>query len=227
VPVAETAGVERVRSAGDGGWTAAKAALPVVGRPGDPALVLVSELGAGRVVLLADASPVQNRALARADNAALGLALAGPPGRPVAFLETVHGYGESRGLAALPASWRWALAGLTIAALVWLLARAWRLGPPEREARDLAPPRRAYVDALGATLARTRRPGEAVQPVRAAARRRLERRAGLRPGAQPEELRRAAERLGLSEEEARAVTGENDEVMAAGRALARLGGPGR
>ena len=43
----------------------------------------------------------ENRGLARADNAAFGLALAGGAAA-VAFLETVHGYGVSRGFGGLP-----------------------------------------------------------------------------------------------------------------------------
>src|SRR5436853_88166 len=56
----------------------------------------------GVVYLLPDASPLQNRLLGTADNAAFGLALAGPSTRPVEFLESYHGYGQSAGLSALP-----------------------------------------------------------------------------------------------------------------------------
>ena len=122
------------------------------------AVVAVAQLGAGRAVLLADASPLHNRALARADSAAFGLAAAGAARRPVAFLETVHGYGEATGLAALPARALWAIAGLALAALalVWSMAR--RLGPPEDEARALAPPRRDYVEAVAVRAGGERRP---------------------------------------------------------------------
>ena len=126
------------------------------------------------------------------------------------------------------------MAGLGLAAAVWLWARSRRLGPPEDETRPLPPPRRAYVDALAGTLARTGRAGEAVEPVRAQARALVAQRSGLPAGAGGEELRHAAERLGLSPDEAAMVAGDaggagNDEqaILAAGRALARLnGGPG-
>ena len=79
----------------DGGaWHELGSTLPVIG-PADAPLVVTARAGRGTVVALADPSPLQNRRLAYADNAALGLALAGD--RPVAFLETVHGYGVSRG----------------------------------------------------------------------------------------------------------------------------------
>src|SRR5207249_7350779 len=103
-------------------------------------------VGRGRVALLADASPLQNRFLGEADDAALGLALAGPRKRPVAFVESVHGYGRASGVRAIPTSWRWALGGLVLAALVLIWARGRRLGPAERTTRDLPPPRRDYVD---------------------------------------------------------------------------------
>ena len=118
--------------------------------------------GRGRIVLLADSSPLQNRLLGEADNAAFALALSGRG--PLTFVESVHGYGPQRGLAALPARFGWALIGLLLAALVFMVARGRRLGPPERERRELPPPRRAYVDALAATMARGKEREEAVAP---------------------------------------------------------------
>ena len=228
VPVPETAGLELVTAAGDGAWQRSGAALAALGRA-DRALLAVAAPGAGSVALLADTSPLHNRRLAVADNAALGLALAGGRERPVAFAESVHGFGRT-GFAALPLRWRFALAGLCAAALVLMAARARRLGPPQRPGRDLPPPRSDYAYALAGALARTRRPGEAVEPVRVEARARLARRGGLDPEADASELRLAAERAGLSSEEAEAVlgtvSGERDAI-AAGRALARLSGGAR
>jgi hypothetical protein len=178
------------------------------------------------MALLADTSPLQNRLLGDADNAALALALSGRG--PLTFVESVHGYGPARGLAALPARFGWALIGLALAALVFMAARCRRLGPPEPERRDLPPPRRAYVDALAATMARGKAREEAVAPVRAEARRRLARRAGLGPQADADAWRAAALAAGLEETEARALSGraEDDEtVLATGRALAALAGP--
>ena len=173
-------------------------------------------------MLLADAAPLYNGRLARADDAAFGLAVAGGDRRPVAFLETVHGYGEATGLAALPARALWVLAGLALAALalVWSMAR--RLGPPEDEATPPAPPRRDYVEALASALATSGdRAGLADAAVRGA-RRRLERRAGLAPGRRQAELRDAAARLGLDDARDGGAAGRGDDVVAAGRALAKL-----
>ena len=226
LPVPETQGVGEVRSAGGGAWASAGAALPVLGDTSSD-VMLVATVGAGRIVLLADSSPLQNRLLGAGNNAALAVALAGEPERPVVFLESFHGYRDAGGLGAIPYRWRWALAGMTLAALVWMWARARRLGPPEPVARALAPARRAFVDAMAVNLARSRSPHEAIEPVRAEIRRRVAAASGLGPDATPEELAEAAARMSLGTRESAAAFGEvksDAEVMAAGRALARVTG---
>ena len=221
----ETAGVARVKTAGDGRWTrAGDTQRALAGDEGS--LLLLRQTGRGRIALLADSSPLQNRLLDEDDNAALALALGGRG--PLTFVESVHGYGPQRGLAATPARFGWALIGLLLAALVFMAARGRRLGPPERERRELAPPRRAYVDSLAATMARGKAREEAVEPVRAEARRRLARRAGLREDAEPEAWLAAARGAGLDDDAVRALTerAKDDEgVVATGRALAALAGP--
>ncbi len=222
VPAPETAGVGSVAFAQGGRWGELRGTLPILATADGP-VAAVAEAGAGRVVLLADASPLSNRELARADDAAFGLAVAGGGRRPVAFLETVHGFGEDTGLAALPVRALWVLAGLALAALalVWSMAR--RLGPPEEERRALAPPRGDYVRAVASALAASgdrRGVGDAAAR---GARRRLEVRAGLPAGASDAAVREAAARFGLDEPETAAVLGAGDE-LAAGRALARLEG---
>jgi hypothetical protein len=155
VPVADTAGVTEVRALDGGGWHELGAALPAIGPAGAPLLV-TARSGDGTVALLADASPLQNAALARDDGAALGLALAGGAERPVAFLETVHGYGVARGFAGLPARVQWALFGLALTGLVAIWAAGRRFGPSEDPDTEAPPPRVAYVDALAAALVRAK-----------------------------------------------------------------------
>jgi hypothetical protein len=153
LPVQETVGVTKVRTAG-GAWDKVGATLPVVGPPRAP-LVVTAKVGRGSVALIADASPLSNAGLDRADNAALGLALVGR-GKPVAFLETVHGYGVSRGFGGLPANVKWTLLGLALTAIVaaWTVGR--RFGPAEDPDTPLPPPRVEYVEALAASLAKTK-----------------------------------------------------------------------
>ena len=144
-------GVARVETAGDGRWARRRRAAGAGRRPGLAAARRAAS-ATGAIALLADTSPLQNRLLGKADNAALALALSGRG--PLTFVESVHGYGPQRGLAAIPARFGWALIGLLLAALVFMVARGRRLGPPELERRELPPPRRAYVDSLAATMAR-------------------------------------------------------------------------
>jgi len=222
-PAPETAGVGAVRTADGGGWHELGGALPLLGPAGDP-LAVALRAGRGRAVLLADASPLQNRGLGAADNAAFGLALAGDGGT-VTFLETVHGYGASTGLAALPGRARWALLGLVLAGLLFAWSKARRLGPIEEDERPLPPPRGDYVGALAGALERTRRPAEVARPLRDAARSRLATRAGLGPEPRERDLREAAARFALEPDEVDAVvTGPRDleGALAAGRALAHL-----
>lgn len=226
-PVPETQAVTTVGGEGYGSWEDAGGTLPVLGLEESPARTLASitTIGQGRVTLVADTSIFHNRYLARNDNAAFALNVAGPPGTPVHFAEGVHGYGNATGLAAIPWRWKLALGGLALAAITWMVAVGRRLGPPEPEGRELAPPRRAYIDALTTTLARTKRGGEVVAPVRAAARFKIARRSGLAADADELALEGAGRTLGLTEQELSAVLGRSpDDVVSAGRALAKLGG---
>ena len=219
--VPETSAVRRVHSSGAGGFDVLGGTQAALGTR--PALMAVARSGAGRALLLADSSPLQNRLLASADNAALAIALAGEPRRPVRFVESVHGFGRETGLAALPLRWKAGLALAALAGLVLLLSRARRLGPPEQPGGLQTPARREHVDALAVALQRAREPEVALAPVREAARGQVARRAALGPDAPDEAVLDAALRLGFEEDEAAALTGAggDGDVLALGRALAR------
>ena len=220
VPSRATGAAAAVRTAGEGHWRTGRDALPIVAGD-DGAVVLLRRVGDGEIALVADPSPLQNRLLDKADNATLALALAGDG--PLVFVEGPHGYGTTTGLAALPARFKWALVLLALSALVLIAARWPRLGPPETPDEPLFPPRRAYVDALAATLARTHDRTAALEAVRSAGRERLARRAALPRDANAETWTAAARAAGLSDEEARALQDiTDDDGIAAGRALARL-----
>jgi len=180
-PADARVGALRVRTAGAGAWSGGRGGLVET---------------RGRVRLLADATPLQNQRLARADNASLALELTGPG--PLVFAEAAHGYGNARGLAALPAAAKGALVLLLAAAVLLMLARGRRFGPPEPERRDLAPPRAAFVDAQAATLAKTRDPARAMAPVRDAL---------LAAGEEADPPRDDAEALGLARRHAQLTRG--------------------
>ncbi len=159
-PEGFTPGLE-VQSSGEGAWTTDQGARTILASAPGRALLLEQHVGRGTLDLLADASPLQNRLLGHADNAQLGLDLAGGRQRPVVFVESVHGYGPARGLSALPERWWIALTMLTLAGLTWVVARGRRLGPVEPQAPDRQLPRAAYVLAISSLLRRTRQPEQA------------------------------------------------------------------
>lgn len=164
-PAAVTGSARTV--AGDAGdrWEVDRAVRVHVVDGADRPVVVSAPVGAGEVVGLADADPLHNRNLAEADNAALALGLAGGGGRPLVFVESVHGFGE-RGVDAAPAAWRWAAAGLALAFVAGLWWAGNRFGPPEPDARSLRPPRVDHVRAVAADLDRvSRTPVELVAPL--------------------------------------------------------------
>jgi hypothetical protein len=224
-PALDLGGIGSVRTAGEGAFAGTGSARPVLEADGAP-IAAVATPPSGTVVLLADASPLQNRLLAQAGNAAFGLALAGPADRPVVFAEAGHGYGQESGLDAVPSDWGWALVGGVLATLVWVWSRGRRLGPPEEDDTEPPPRRRAYVDAVAATLLRTRDPAGAIAPVQQAGREHLARRTGVAADADAE-LRAAATKAGVSEHDVDAIISpvrSHDDAIRAARALAHLGG---
>jgi hypothetical protein len=227
-PALDVSNVGSVRTAGEGAFDSIGSARAVLEADGAPVAAVVTRAG-GTVVLLADASPLQNRLLGEAGNAAFGLAVAGPAGRPVVFAEANHGYGQQSGLDAIPSDWGWALLGGVLATLVWMWSRGRRLGPPEEDESEPPPRRRAYVDAVAATLLRTRDPAGAIAPVQRAGREQLARRTGVAADAD-DELRDAATKAGVSAHDADAIISpvrSHDDAIRAARALAHLGGGDR
>ena len=219
----ETVGVEAVSGAGDGRFEDAGEALPALGQEGAFTLLLASH-GEGRIAILADPSPLRNAALAEADNARLALALAGEAGRPVSFLERVRAR-PGEGLGALPSDWLWAFGGMLLAGLALIAARARRLSPPQEDPMRAAPPRRLYLDAMAASLTRTRDRTSLAAALRQEAMARLRRRGGLPPAAGRSKLDAAAAALGLDEAERAALLAAPDDSvdpLHVARGLAKL-----
>lgn len=223
--VPEVGAARDVRAAGHGHWEELGRATEVLRGDGGTLLV-VADVGAGHVVALADTSPLSNGTIDKADNAALATAIAGGADRTVFFAEAAHGYGRNGfGLDDLPRGWATAMIGLALAGVVWMCSRMRRFGPPIDEEVDAPPPRRAYVDAMAATIARAGSLAEAAEPLRMRARRRLAARSGVDAGVADDELRRAAARAAIEPDVAQAVLtvpGDADALLALGRAAARL-----
>jgi hypothetical protein len=218
-PVPETRGIATLAGGVQGRFTSPGSATPIAGDAA-ASLAVVAGVGAGRAVVLADAAPLVNSRLAQRDDAAFALALAGP-GRPVAFVESVHGYGRASGFGALPGRFRGALVLLGLAGAVLVLARGRRLGPAQPEGRELAPARAAYAEALAGVLVRSGPPGAAIAPVVEEARSLLR----ASPGSSDEQLLAAARGAGLREDEASAIVrGAADRAgaLAAARGLAHI-----
>jgi hypothetical protein len=210
------AGVARVMLDGSGSWSRLGRTRAVLA--GARPVAVEARVGAGRIVLLADSSPLQNGYLGRADDAAFALALA--RGHDAVFFETYHGYGASSGIDAIPVAWDAALAFGALAVLVFMLARVRRFGPPEPDARDLPPPRVEYVDAIASVLARTPDRRAAVDRLRREVRRRVASAAGLPPDADDAAVAAAATRLGLAADEIASVLQPAGDDLAVGRAVA-------
>ena len=143
-------------------------------------------------------------------------------GRPVLFLESYHGYGSASGYAAVPARWLLGFALLFGAALTLMLASGRRLGPPQSNERQLPPPRWEYVESLAGILERSRRREDAIRPLRTRLGRVLAERAGLGQSPSDAEIAAAARLLGLTEEEAGALSRpalSDADVVSLGRAL--------
>jgi hypothetical protein len=222
--IAPILGARRVEAAGNGVWTSPGSGT-VFAHTRDVALLTEEQVGLGEIFFLADASPLENAYLGRADDAAFALGLAGNASRPVAFAEGTHGFGEARGLSAIPTPWKLALLILAGAAVVLAWSRSRRFGPPDRPARDLPPPRAEYVRALAVTLERARDPGAALAPLQQWARLHIARRAHLRSDASPEEIDRAAIALGFSEAERAAIwypPTDDNTALALGQLVSRL-----
>ncbi|MGH8978700.1 MAG: DUF4350 domain-containing protein [Acidimicrobiia bacterium] len=188
-------------------------------------LLASTDGGGGETLLLADGSPLENTRIGEADNAAFGLALAGPADTPVVFAEGVHGYGEARGLGALPDRWKLALFVLGAAAVVFAWARARRLGPPDQPDRVLPPARSAYVDAMAGTLEQASDSAAALAPLGAWCRDRIKQQSGLAPDADRDAVDAAARRIGLTEAEIAALwrpPSSREDVIALGCVVARV-----
>jgi hypothetical protein len=143
---------------------------------GDAPIVARLALGAGDLVLLACPEVLHNRLLGRGDHLALLEALAGRDGgdaggdggdrrRPVFFDERGHGAEESAGMLEILASWGLGPLLLLLAAAggaAWWRA-AVRVGPPDREDRDVRSDAVELLDSLADLYDRALGRGDALR----------------------------------------------------------------
>lgn len=145
--------------------------------------VRVEVVGEGTIVGLRSPEPLLNRSLARGDGAALGAALLAPvPGTRVAVVEAVGGGGETALLDLIAPRVGQALLQLVVAAALYALWRARRLGRPVAEPQPVAVAGSELVAAVGRLLDRQGRPEEAAATLRSSLVRRLESRLGVAHG---------------------------------------------
>jgi hypothetical protein len=213
-------GIGTVVLGGRGTFAAPGSATVLLAGPEGEAVMVRLQIGQGEVIWLADSTPLLNTGLSKADSAGLAVALAG--GRRVVFDEYRHGYGGDGLVDSLPGGWAVTLLLLLAAGMVWMITYGRRLGPPEPRQRPLPPERSVFLDSVAGILGRTRPVSDAVEPVRARARRLLARRAGLGGDASREEMAHAGMALGLDEDEIAALFDEESAPARAGRVLAEL-----
>jgi hypothetical protein len=223
----------------EGSWQLSAASGPLAGGArvllggSHGALALLANIGRGSLVLLASSSPLENANLARADNAAFALDIAGPGRTPVVFDEYDHlQTSPGTGIAGLPGHWQAALGLGLVAVLVWMLSAARRFGPPVRAERELVPPRIAHVDAVAALMSSgpPERLIAAAGPLRRSARELLCRSLGAREDASDAELWERLPSAVIAPEQVWAVLTEprsKKDLLALGKAYVSLSGRGR
>jgi hypothetical protein len=224
-PHPDVNGVTDIAVPGESGFSNWGGTLPLFSDAG-AAAVVVTQVGSGTVFVLADPGILSNAVLDQAHNAALGLGMAGATGRRVHFIEYVYGYRPAVGVGAITGRWRVALLVGAVAAGLWFLAHARRLGPAEAPAGvGTRPPRSAYVDALAVGLAGAKDRSGALDGLRARIRHQVAIRTGLDPDATADAARAAATELSLDPADlalALSPRHTDAEVLAVGRVLSDL-----
>ncbi|MGH2663903.1 MAG: DUF4350 domain-containing protein [Actinomycetota bacterium] len=147
-------------------------------------------IGEGEIVALGGATPFTNEYLDEQDDVVLAWNLLGAPGGEVVFARPVGPGGrESRGLwSLLPTGARVIILQVLLAAVLFAVSRARRLGPPVEEAIPSPIPATELVVATGELYRRTRSSPHAVALLQRRFRARAARKLGLPPDATDQAL---------------------------------------
>lgn len=138
-----------------------------------------------RVTLLASGTPLTNAALADEGNAALAMRLLGTHDRVVWYLPS-RGDGDESLVELLPDGWKFAVVQLAVAAAVFALWRARRLGPVVAEPLPVVVRAAETTEGRALLYRKARARGHAADALRAAAVVRIAARVGLPPDAEPD-----------------------------------------
>jgi uncharacterized protein DUF4350 len=201
--------------------------LGCFGRDGFQYLVQ-HRFGDGEIVALGGATPFTNEYLDDQDDVVLAWNLLGAPGGEVVFGHPVGPGGrESQGLwSLLPPAARVIILQVFLAAVLFAVSRARRLGPPVEEAIPSPIPATELVVATGDLYRRTRSSGHSVALVQRRFRARAARKLGLPPDATDQALASAISgATGVPEEQVnRTLAPREDEqgMVAAAREIEAL-----
>ena len=156
----------------------------------DHSWLVVTEVGAGRIVLLGSSTPFTNAWLERGDNALLAAALFGPrPGDRLVVIPRSAAGDVGVGLLDLVPDGVWrALILLALAIVVAVVSRARRLGRPVEERLPPVLPSAELASSLAGLSRRAGDRGGAADELRARARATIARTLGMGPDAEAKDL---------------------------------------
>ncbi|MBC5815277.1 MAG: DUF4350 domain-containing protein [Candidatus Eremiobacteraeota bacterium] len=125
---------------------------------------LTYHLGPGKVIVFTDPGIFSNGLLTHENNAQFAVQLFAALPAPVAFDETVHGYGEGQSLwEALPWPVHVAVFFAAFALLLGVVGNIWRFAPPLVSERQSERDSSAYITSMANLLARARASGKAMR----------------------------------------------------------------
>jgi len=138
-------------------------AVPLLQTSGELA-ALTYHLGAGKVLVFSDPGVFSNALLTHENNARFAVQLFSALPAPVAFDETIHGYGQGQSLwEALPWPVHVAVLLAIFALLLGVVGNFWRFAPPLASERPSERDSSAYITSMANLLARAHASGKGLR----------------------------------------------------------------